>query len=196
LFEPAHELPTSASDAPSAIEPRFEEAKPLPPASHHAGDMRKDSDIQLVAFDDALDEVLDSLKPTSGVKARVADEEEETFGEDATANSTAPSETPPKEPEIAITPQLMELRAKLREALAYYYFRPENVAIRSPWGAMHAMIAYGVDRELIAGDKPAHAIDDPRYDPGCKNFLSSLAVFRPSSLQCASLRRRTAIPAS
>ena len=54
--------------------------------------------------------------------------------------------------EVAEPPELLELRSRLRECLAYYYFRPENVAIRSPWGAMHAMIAYGVDSELIAGD--------------------------------------------
>ena len=30
--------------------------------------------------------------------------------------------------------------------------------VRSPWGAMHAMIAYGVDSELITGDKRVNAI--------------------------------------
>ena len=66
-----------------------------------------------------------------------------------------------------MTPQLVELRSKLREALAYYYFRPENTALRSPWGAMHAMIAYGVDSELITGDKRVNAIGYLCYNGVC-----------------------------
>lgn len=64
----------------------------------------------------------------------------------------------PKDMPIELTPELEALRTKLRECLAHYYFRPENVATRSPWGSMHAMIAYGVDTELIAGDKRVNAI--------------------------------------
>jgi hypothetical protein len=66
-----------------------------------------------------------------------------------------------------LTPELYELQSKLRECLAYYYFRPENVAIRSPWGAMHGMIAYGVDTELIAGDKRVNAIGYLCYNGVC-----------------------------
>lgn len=57
-----------------------------------------------------------------------------------------------------LTPELEALRYRLRQCLAYYYFRPENVAIRSPWGAMHAMLAYGVDSKLIVGDQQVNAI--------------------------------------
>jgi len=74
-----------------------------------------------------------------------------------------------QEPEIVLTPELLELRSRLRECLAYYYFRPENVAIRSPWGAMHAMIAYGVDSELIAGDKRVNAIGYLCYNGVCNS---------------------------
>ena len=66
-----------------------------------------------------------------------------------------------------ITPELEALRTKLRECLAWYYFRPENVATRSPWGSMHAMIAYGVDTELIAGDKRVNAIGYLCYNGTC-----------------------------
>jgi len=41
------------------------------------------------------------------------------------------------------------------------------VAIRSPWGAMHAMIAYGVDSELIAGDRRVNAIGYLCYNGTC-----------------------------
>jgi len=171
LIESAHQdLPQSAGETAPSFEPRSDEAKPLPPIAAHAITIPDDRAIQLVGFNDELGDVLDSLKPAGGVKARVEDVE---FGdEDLTSNSLPPSSiapivTPPKEPEIAITPQLLELRSKLREALAYYYFRPENVALRSPWGAMHAMIAYGVDSELIAGDKRVNAIGYLCYNGVC-----------------------------
>src|SRR5262245_31734357 len=157
LSEPAHhDLPKAAGEAAPAFEPRSEEAKPSAPASAHAFRMLNDRAIQLVAFEEPIDEVFDGLKPINGVKSRIDDEESAEGKTDS--GSIAPIVTPPKEPEIAMTPQLVELRSKLREALAYYYFRPENVALRSPWGAMHAMIAYGVDSELITGDKRVNAI--------------------------------------
>src|SRR5436853_6026375 len=87
LLDSARDVPTSASEAAPAVEPRLDEAKPLPPASAQAAGVHEDSAIQLVAFDEALDEVLDSLKPTGGVKARVADEE--TGNEDASSSSAA-----------------------------------------------------------------------------------------------------------
>ncbi|MEX2173926.1 MAG: hypothetical protein WD872_06155 [Pirellulaceae bacterium] len=73
--------------------------------------------------------------------------------------------TEPAEPEL--TPELVELRGRLRSCLAYYYFRPENVATRSPWGSMHWMIAYGVDAQLIVGPKRVNAIGYLNYNGVC-----------------------------
>ena len=115
--------------------------------------------IQLVSFDE-VDDVLDSLRPTLNAVGGVGDE-------DATSQSTGDLKSLTQDPAIVITPELLELRSRLRECLAYYYFRPENVAIRSPWGAMHAMIAYGVDSELIAGDKRVNAIGYLCYNGVC-----------------------------
>jgi hypothetical protein len=66
-----------------------------------------------------------------------------------------------------LTPDLKALREKLRDALAHYYQQPENVASRSPWGAMHAMIAYGVDTELIAQNRKVNAIGYLCYNGNC-----------------------------
>ncbi len=73
----------------------------------------------------------------------------------------------PIEEKQELTPELIELREKLRDALAHYYHQPENVASRSPWGAMHAMIAYGVDTELIAQNKKVNAIGYLCYNGNC-----------------------------
>lgn len=66
-----------------------------------------------------------------------------------------------------LSPELLELREKLRDVLAHYYQQPENVATRSPWGAMHAMIAYGVDTELIAQNRKVNAIGYLCYNGNC-----------------------------
>lgn len=41
-------------------------------------------------------------------------------------------------------------RDRIRTVLGYYYQRPENASLRSPWGIMHGMIAYGVDSKVFA----------------------------------------------
>lgn len=73
--------------------------------------------------------------------------------------------TPDAEPEL--TPELLDLRNRLRHCLAWYYFRPENVATRSPWGSMHWMLAYGVDSQLIVGPKRVNAIGYLNYNGVC-----------------------------
>ena len=78
-----------------------------------------------------------------------------------------PTDTDEKPPQPALTPDLLELRRDLRECLAYYFHRPENVATRSPWGTMHAMVAYGVDTEVIAGDRRVNAIGWLCYNGTC-----------------------------
>lgn len=122
--------------------------------------------VSLVSYDESVEEVLNSLRPdsASGVRAAefsdAADRTNRDFADSSNQKSLV-------EPEIVLTPELLELRSRLRECLAYYYFRPENVATRSPWGAMHAMIAYGVDSELIAGDKRVNAIGYLCYNGVC-----------------------------
>jgi hypothetical protein len=115
------------------------------------------STIQLVAFEEEDDDVGAVLK---SLRSSGDDDERQTA-------EPKQSVTGSVEPEIALTPELNELRGRLRECLAYYYFRPENVAIRSPWGAMHAMIAYGVDSELIVGDRRVNAIGYLCYNGVC-----------------------------
>jgi hypothetical protein len=137
-------------------------AKPIPVEVGQSAMLDTERSIQLVAYDELAD-VLNSLRAAPGSIGAVNDDEGE-FGE-SVSDTKQPIAS--KEPEIVITPELRELRSRLRECLAYYYFRPENVALRSPWGAMHAMIAYGVDSELIAGDKRVNAIGYLCYNGVC-----------------------------
>jgi hypothetical protein len=159
---------TAPALLPTPTEIRPLESRENPPAS--SADSQTPRTIQLVGYDEVSD-VLNNLRPERGVMRRVTDEprreqpaDDYREPDDAPSGATPPT---PQEPEIVLTPELLALRSRLRECLAYYYFRPENVALRSPWGAMHAMIAYGVDSQLIVGDKRVNAIGYLNYNGVC-----------------------------
>lgn len=138
-------------------------------------------EIRLVAYD----EELDSASSTSD-DSETADREPETTEESffdlrrqtaESANEQTESQPTPQEParfhiesqetESELSAELVELREKIRDCLGYYYQRPENVASRSPWGCMHWMIAYGVDADLIAGNRKVNAIGYLNYNGNC-----------------------------
>jgi hypothetical protein len=92
------------------------------------------------------------------------EESDESSGKRDTAKSKT---TTPAKKQVELTPELIELREKLRDTLAHYYYRPENVASRSPWGAMHYMLAYGVDSQLVAGNRKVNAVGWMCYNGVC-----------------------------
>lgn len=83
---------------------------------------------------------------------------------DPTAVEPAPAT--PRE----LSPGLVRLRDKVRSCLTYYYQRPENVAERSPWGIMHALIAYGVDTEVLANGKRVNAFGWVCWNNPCRGM--------------------------
>lgn len=68
---------------------------------------------------------------------------------------------------VKLSPEMMALRDQIDRTLQFYYERPENVAQRSVWGVMHALIAYGVDTEVLVGDRKANAIGWVCYNGPC-----------------------------
>lgn len=54
--------------------------------------------------------------------------------------------------------QLEGLRTKVRRTLQYYQQRPETTLDYSPWGVMHALIAYGVETQVNNGRQRVNAI--------------------------------------
>lgn len=136
------------------------------------------SEDSSLSMDDEMSEEASEEKP-SGEEESASEEEKKPAKEEETSETEKPAEEPapldtedsplkplgPEKPLLKaadqpepLSPELLELHERLQDALAYYYQRPENVATRSPWGAMHAMIAYGVDSELIAGNRKVNAI--------------------------------------
>ena len=64
-------------------------------------------------------------------------------------------------PQRDLTPELERLRKRMKACSEYYSQRPETTSERSPWGVMHALIAYGPETELIAGSQRSerHRLD-------------------------------------
>ena len=58
----------------------------------------------------------------------------------------------------ALSPEMQQLRARVRQTLAFYFHRPENNLERSPWGVMHCIIGFGVDTPLLVNRQRVNAI--------------------------------------
>ena len=54
-----------------------------------------------------------------------------------------------------LSPELQRMRERVRGVLSSYYQEPISTGSYSPWGIMHALIAYGVDTEIYDGDRKA-----------------------------------------
>lgn len=81
------------------------------------------------------------------------------------SNTPKPSTTKPVE---ELTAQQIQLRERIRDVLAYYYNRQENVAEHSPWGIMHVLISYGVDTEIIGNNRKMNAIGWLCWNGACR----------------------------
>jgi hypothetical protein len=84
------------------------------------------------------------------------------------SGASAPKAAPPSRSGTARSEAERQTQQRLRQCLAYYLFRPENVAERSPWGAMHAMLPFGVEAELVANDRRVNAIGWLCFDGKCR----------------------------
>lgn len=107
----------------------------------------------------------DSLaaEPNDGDDAVISgDEFEAAQAEESPSIESMPNQT------AGLSPEMLALRDKVEECLVYYFDRPENAASRSPWGIMHALIAYGVDTEIYAGNRKLNAIGWLCWNGSCR----------------------------
>lgn len=91
---------------------------------------------------------------------------------DATAepDTTSTAEPATVVPQRKLTAAQIRLRDKLRDCLRYYYQRPEDISAHSPWGIMHCLIGYGVDTEIIAGNRRVNAIGWLCWNQPCRGM--------------------------
>jgi len=98
-----------------------------------------------------------SLKLAAPIKDLTANEEEK-----ISDNSSAAA------PEF--TRRHYVLHDKITKCLKFYRERPENAAARSPWGVMHAMIAYGAETEIYAEGRRVNAISWLNWNGACRGM--------------------------
>ncbi len=76
------------------------------------------------------------------------------------------------------------LRTKRVEScLSYYLANPESVVERSPWAVMHAMLPFGVEGEIIVGNRRVNSIQWMCYNGTCRTqklFTPAGRYFRPN----------------
>lgn len=72
---------------------------------------------------------------------------------------------------------------RVESCLAYYIANPETVVERSPWAVMHAMLPFGVEGEVIVGNKRVNSIQWMCNNGTCRTqkiFTPSGRTFRPN----------------
>nr|MBC8869596.1 hypothetical protein [Planctomycetota bacterium] len=108
-----------------------------------------------VAFSqDATDPPDDSSTATQNDAAETGNGESDDSSK-VEEQEPASDEAGSDEPESELSPELTELRDRVRRCLAYYFYRPETTARRSPCGVMHTGVGFGVDKPLVTGNQQA-----------------------------------------
>jgi hypothetical protein len=86
----------------------------------------------------------------------------------------------PEPTRVEISGQLTAEQRKLREdinrCLSYFVEHPETTVRRSPWAVMHAILPFGVEAELSAGNQRVNAIGWMCYNGMCK----TQRIFQPT----------------
>ncbi len=159
---PARESTPDTAPAASANEraprdPADDEPERAEPVAGTDGESRPSQRVYIT-----IEDVDAAEPPATAAQPAEVPAELETQPEAARLPSTPPSAEPPVTDDVApatvLSPEQLELRDKIRDVLAYHIRRHEQVERRSPWGIMHALIAYGVDTQVWAGDRSVNAI--------------------------------------
>ncbi|GIW93762.1 MAG: hypothetical protein KatS3mg110_1803 [Pirellulaceae bacterium] len=157
----------SKESGPSVSQPvphRVQEAVPgepqgQPPRSVQpsaVSEPRTSLRVQLFIEDDPSADVDHSVLDRQPPDSKSSDSTEQRgIGE---RSSNTDDGSAPRAIDMRLTPDLIQLRDRLRDVLAYYIERPEEAERRSPWGVMHALIAYGVDTEITVSGRRVNAI--------------------------------------
>lgn len=93
---------------------------------------------------------------------------EEDATSEAIAESTPSTPTTPAAPEAetekdGLTPELRELREKVRKTLGYYYRRKLNTRDHTPWEVFHQIVAYGPETQVRQGGPKGAPVDAVRW---------------------------------
>ena len=94
----------------------------------------------------------------------------------AAESSSAKPDRPVGRTPLQLSSEQMRLRTEINQLLRYYIQHPETTTRRSPWAVMHAILPYGVEAELAAGNRRVNAIGWMSYNGLCK----TQRIFQPT----------------
>jgi hypothetical protein len=155
---------TESEEATNTTEPADEKT----PEEASTNDAAENNETQTTSEENGTEsESEQSKKKTNGDTSRSADEAGATSSSSSSQQKDEEKTKLPPRKEPELTPELILLREEIRECLSHYFMRPENAAARSPWACMHAMIAFGVDANLIVGTQRVNAIGFLNYNGNC-----------------------------
>lgn len=77
---------------------------------------------------------------------------------DAPAAKSAPKETAPQTQVHIASPRELAIQTGINNCLKYFLDHPETVVRRGPWALMHASLPFGVESEVIAGNRRVNTI--------------------------------------
>jgi hypothetical protein len=77
---------------------------------------------------------------------------------------------------LQLSSDQMRLRTEINQLLRYFIQHPESTTRRSPWAVMHAILPFGVEAELAAGNRRVNAIGWMSYNGLCK----TQRIFQPT----------------
>ncbi|MFN3190801.1 MAG: hypothetical protein ACE361_09795 [Aureliella sp.] len=84
-------------------------------------------------------------------------------------------------PAIDFTQREIRIHNQINRTLSYFLEHPETVVRRGPWALMHATLPFGVETEIIAGNRKVNAIGWMCYNGVCarqRMFQATRSGFR------------------
>lgn len=107
--------------------------------------------------------------PMETPAAAQPDEDEDMMPPKAPSEGAGVPGAPPSV-EDSLAPEVEALRDKVRRCLMLHYNDPISTGDHTPWGIMHVMITYGVDTEIIAGNRRVNAIGYLCFNGPCRGM--------------------------
>ena len=81
------------------------------------------------------------------------------------------------------SPRELRMQRGINETLAYFMEHPETVVRRGPWALMHASLPFGVESEVIAGNRRVNTLGWMCFNGNCarqRMFQPTKRGFRPN----------------
>ncbi|MEM8735663.1 MAG: ADP-ribosylation factor-directed GTPase activating protein isoform b, partial [Planctomycetota bacterium] len=100
---------------------------------------------------------------------------------DAPAAKSIEDARAPETPVMDFTEREIRLHNEINRTLNYFLEHPETVVRRGPWALMHATLPFGVETEIIAGNRRVNAIGWMCYNGVCarqRMFQATRSGFR------------------